>query len=416
MLAIQTNPHNRHIETELIALLFPKIITRYVISELFKVFAVSLIGFVSLMILVGVAQEALRKGLDPGSIVRLVPYILPEALMFAMPATILFSACCVFGRMAAENELVAIKSIGIPSNVAIKPVLVVTFLLSLVGVWLNEVAFTWSYYGVEKVVLDSVEPVVYNMLRTQRNFTSDDISITVQDIDGDRLIEPQITIYRPNGQTVNLAAREGMIKGDPSDHSLVVSLTCGSVQIDNQAKLTFTDTIEQKIPLIDPEEAERLSRNPAHLAMGRIPDEIRQQQSELQYLRKAGAVRAAGQLATGNFLALNNVQWQANQEEIDLGRQRLSRLRVVPWRRWANGFSCLCFVMIGIPIAIRMKSADYATTFGVCFLPVLLFYYPLFMVGMDAAKSGRFPPFCMWLSNVVCIAVGWLALRKEFKE
>ena len=51
---------------------------------------------------------------------------------------------------------------------------------------------------------------------------------------------------------------------------------------------------------------------------------------------------------------------------------RLFRLKTEPWRRWANGFSCLFFVTAGIPLSIRQRSGDFLTSFFLCFLPILL--------------------------------------------
>ena len=43
----------------------------------------------------GVVQEAMRQGLGPLPILRLMPYLLPESLRYAVPATVLFAACSV---------------------------------------------------------------------------------------------------------------------------------------------------------------------------------------------------------------------------------------------------------------------------------------------------------------------------------
>ena len=72
--------------------------------------------------------------------------------------------------------------------------------------------------------------------------------------------------------------------------------------------------------------------------------------------------------------------------------------------------------MIGIPIALKMKTANYATTFGVCFLPILVVYYPLFMFGLNGAKVGDLPPYAAWIGNAACIAIGAFLLWREFKR
>jgi lipopolysaccharide export system permease protein len=63
-------------------------------------------------------------------------------------------------------------------------------------------------------------------------------------------------------------------------------------------------------------------------------------------------------------------------------------------------------------MAILMKSADYAWTFGVCFLPILLMYYPLFGLALDRAKDGSWPAITLWIGNGFLLIVGaWLRHR-----
>ena len=56
------------------------------------------------------------------------------------------------------------------------------FALSLVGVWLNDLAFSWGQMGMQKVVIQSVEEIVYGMLRTQRSYANQRFSIVVKDV------------------------------------------------------------------------------------------------------------------------------------------------------------------------------------------------------------------------------------------
>src|SRR5690242_8107767 len=113
-----------------------RILTRYVLLELLKVFLVSVAGMTLLFLLVGVFQQAILHGLGAKQIVMLLPYVLPQALQFAVPATTLFAACSVFGRLASSNEVVAVKASGISPFALLLPAWVLAFLLSLCEVWL----------------------------------------------------------------------------------------------------------------------------------------------------------------------------------------------------------------------------------------------------------------------------------------
>src|SRR5262245_8110342 len=112
-----------------------KILTRYVLVELVKVFAVSLAAMTLFMILVGVMKEAYSQGLGLKQVALLIPYVLPEALRFAVPGTILFATCSVYGRLASANEVVAVKSMGISPMVLFWPALLLAGALSIATVW-----------------------------------------------------------------------------------------------------------------------------------------------------------------------------------------------------------------------------------------------------------------------------------------
>ena len=103
-----------------------------------------------------------------------------------------------------------------------------------------------------------------------------------------------------------------------------------------------------------------------------------------------------------------------NQMESHLykSRKRLIRLQTEPWRRWAWGFSCFFFVFVGAPLAMLTKTSDYWSTFGLCFIPTLIVYYPLFIFGLEQAKDGLVPPYGVWLGNVVLALIGTILVTR----
>jgi lipopolysaccharide export system permease protein len=121
-----------------------RILTRYVLAELTKWFLLSLTTLTLVIIIYGVALEAVKRSLPLSGVVWLIPYVLPDALRMAVPGTLLLATTSVFSRMSGANEVVAIKSLGISPMVLFWPVLAVAFLLSPVTVWLNDVAVSWG--------------------------------------------------------------------------------------------------------------------------------------------------------------------------------------------------------------------------------------------------------------------------------
>ena len=170
------------------------------------------------MLFVGLAQKAREFGIGPDIVVQLVPFLVPEALMFAIPATSLFSVCVVFGRMASDNEVTALESLGLSKSMVIMPALLMAFALSLFAVWLNDVAYAWSHFGIERVVLQSTDRIVYSVLQQEGSFKDDQYSIEVSRVEGRTLIQPVVTIN--SGDGISLTAARGSLKVDPESHSL----------------------------------------------------------------------------------------------------------------------------------------------------------------------------------------------------
>jgi lipopolysaccharide export system permease protein len=88
----------------------------------------------------------------------------------------------------------------------------------------------------------------------------------------------------------------------------------------------------------------------------------------------------------------------------------LHRLQAEIPRRFSNGFGCLCFALIGIPVAMRGRSSDTMSVFFRCFMPILLVYYPLLATGENIAREGCYPELSVWLANAVLFVIGAILL------
>jgi lipopolysaccharide export system permease protein len=379
------------------------------------VFGSSLAAITFIMIVVGLINEAVRQNLSLGPVFRLIPYLLPNALSFAIPATILLTVCIVYGRMSAANEITALKSGGVSPWKIILPAVWLGFALSLLSVWLNDVAFSWGYAGVQRVVIESIEEIAYSTLKAKRNFSDRRFSIVVKRVEGRKLIQPVITFNAVGGApAVTLVAQEAELKSDFDENKLTIELTNGTVEVGKDVVFVFTDTIRRDVPLADAQHTEAVL-GPGHLSQRRIRSELPKQEAKIEEIEQQMAAEAALELLTGNFAALAEPRWQHQRQTLHAAQYRLNRLRTEPWRRLSNGFSCLCFALVGVPLAIRIKSADVVTSFWCCFVPILLVYYPLMAYGVDRAKAGAVPPYMVLLGNAVCVVIGAWQLKRVMR-
>ncbi len=389
-----------------------RIVQRYVVAEVLKNFFVTLAMLTVMMILVVLMREARDQGLEPRQILKILPYLLPEAMRYTIPATILFAVSSVYGRIASANELVALKSLGISPMRILWPVFCLSIVISVGTVWLNDVAVSWGRKNMRRVVVESVEEIVYGMLRSNRSFTSPAFSIIVKRVDRRRLVEPTITIRgRGTSPSVTLTAEDAELWADTKNNLLTISCRRGTLDVEGEARLRFDDPIDYGIPL---DSASQMSGDvqPSQLPLNAMPDLRRERETAIEQLDRSRAAKAAFKLITGEFATIGGTESQRDIESLREQNVYLHRLMTEPYRRWAGGFSCLCFVLIGAPVAIVLRNSDFLTSFCLCFLPILLIYYPLLLFGVDQAKNGTLPPISVWLGNVVVAGVGAWIIRR----
>jgi lipopolysaccharide export system permease protein len=323
----------------------------------------------------------------------------------------LLAVTYVYGRMASYNEIVAIKSLGISPMAVIWPTFVLATLVSFGAVVLNDIAVSWGRLGVQRVFLSSIEEVTYSQLRLKRAHNFGKASILVRDVDGHRLIHPTLTIQSSGSEpAMTVSAAEAELSLLPDEGRIILRLQ--DFEIDGSFKYKDPGTFTYEISLEELTGSTTKNRSPSTYALAEIAPAIREQEDLLARIEQSLVAQLAFGMMTGDFASLSDAAWEAHQSDRQSAEYRLHRLHTEPWRRWASGFSCLCFVLIGVPVAVWLKQSEFIASFFICFLPILLAYYPLLAVSVDQAKDGTFNPASVWLGNVLLSLVGLWLLRR----
>jgi lipopolysaccharide export system permease protein len=316
--------------------------------------------------------------------------------------------------MSSYNEIVAIKSLGISPMALVWPTLILATFISFIAVVINDVAVSWGTMGVRRVFLASIEEVTYGQLRLRRTYNLGRANITVRDVEGQKLIWPTLIVQSTGDQPAwTVSAEAAEIKLLPDEGKLI--LRFHNFELAGPIKLSNPDTFEYVMSVEDLTGSTQKNRSPSNYALREISPAIKEQEAVVARVEQANVAQAAFGMLTGDFDSLSNATWKANEKEILSAKTRLYRLHTEPWRRWANGFSCLCFVLIGIPVSVRMRFSEFIASFFICFLPILVVYYPLLAVSVDQAKDGVFPPQSVWVGNIVLALAGMWMMRRVIR-
>jgi len=120
---------------------------KYIINEIWPIFF-SII-FVAVFIIMAtkmlpLTEMILIHGINPLQIGGMIIYLLPDIILFAMPAAGLLSVLIAFLRLSDDNEIIALRSLGLGLYQMLPPVI----LLSFIGLCLSLViSFTLVPWG-----------------------------------------------------------------------------------------------------------------------------------------------------------------------------------------------------------------------------------------------------------------------------
>ncbi|HEX3656291.1 MAG TPA: LptF/LptG family permease [Pirellulales bacterium] len=375
------------------------VINRLILFELIKVTLIALFGMTAVLIFSDVVKQLQNQGLGMFQIVQALPFLLPYALRTSLQGALLFAVCSVYGRMAASNEIIAIKSMGIsPMQVTWPALLALGIPMSLFCVWLDDVGAAWGQRGLQRVIIQSTDEVAYGMLRTQRSFSKKHFAIAVKNVEGRKLIRPTLT-YEPPGEThvVTIVAEDGELRVDRKQSRLTILMRSGKIFVPGQFEMSFDDTIEQTLP-IDTTQGKPIT-----------PQLIAEQRERVETLHKNLNSKSFTDLLKDRALAY---RYQSALQRYHTEERYLSWMLTKFHQKWANSFCCLAFVAIGIPVAVRMRRGDFMTSFMLCFVPIVSAYQPLQFVGSSLAQSGQVPAYAVWFGNVILFGVAAWLLRK----
>jgi lipopolysaccharide export system permease protein len=392
-----------------------KLLTRYVLFELLQVFLLTLAGLTALIFVGLIGKEAVDKGLGLGPLLRMTPFMLPQAMQFAVPATMLLATTSVYGRLSASNEIIAIKAMGVSPWKLALPTMILAAMTSLGAVALNDIAVSWGRLGVQRVFVESLEEVIYSQLRLHRSYAEGGLQISVQRVVDRKLMRPTVIVQAQGGKEAwKLESDSAEISSSADRKKLVVRFE--GIALEGEMNAVIDKRVEREIDLEELFGESTSSRSPSNYALSEIDHEQRIIDQRISDIQRRQTTEQAMAMMTGDFDRLSAESWFTFTNTVDAETYRYRRLSVEPFRRWANGFSCLSFVMVGVPMAIWRQKGEFLASFFLCFLPILLVYYPLLMVSVDHAKDGDIPPIAVWVGNAVLALWGLWMMRRVVRN
>lgn len=423
------------------------------------VFATS--ALTSLMLLQYVAKkfgELVGKGLPAGVIAEFMALSVPFTVAMTLPMAVLVSVLYAFSRLAAENEITAMKASGVSMWSLQRPVLVAGLALSGLMVLFNDEVLPRSNHRLAVLQLDIFRTKPTFALREQlintvkegqlylRAGDIDEATSKMKDVVIYDLGDPQHrrTIYAdsgrlalaPNGRDLDMMLYHGVMQEVPNSKPgqfsrmffrkdrLRVKGVISSYQESRSGTVSKGDremsVCEMQRMLARADFSMRMATHDGNLArhelLGaakpvspafRMPPGIG---SAYCGLRDLLTVKAAHAQEPARPDALVQQQVHARVLDSDIryedARRERNRYDVEIQKKFSLAAACVIFVLIGAPLALWFPRGGVGLVIGMSFA-IFGIYYVGLIGGETLADKGLLPPWvAMWGANILLAVAG----------
>lgn len=388
---------------------------RYIFKELVRVLLLIILVLTVLLVFVGVFREVSESGLGPLQVIQILPYVVPSMLPFTIPATLLLAVCVVYGRLSADHEVTAAKAAGVNAMSLLLPAFFLGTVLTVFSLLLNDQVIPWSVANIQRIATLAMEDIFFDVLASQ-NLVEDPangVTITVSRVDREerRLIRPIIRYAPKGGDPVIVQAEEATLRFDLEREEAVLRLKEAHVDAPGEVSMRLKDR-EFAFPLTLGGKIK-----PRHKSIHQIRQNIIEIEQEIARNRERKAVSTAFKLALGQYEDFETTEFQSYDDRISSDRESTNKHRTELHNRFALSCSCFFFALVGGPFSIVQARRQFLTTFFLCFLPILLIYYPVVLLMMNLAKHGTVDPsWAMWIGNVILLLTAWRVLGKAVRH
>jgi len=394
---------------------------RYILREITLPFLMGLLAYTFVLLmsqLLLFSELFIAKGVSLGATLKLLVFLIPAALSFTIPMSVLMGILAGLSRMSSDAEIIAIKTLGISYVRLLRPLLLFAFVgwmaTSVLALYL---APTFNFKWVQLLTSAVLNRVELQFNPREFNETVAGMTLFFQDVNKDRNWKNLfIFFYDVPEETRILMAGQGRLHVYADAKRAVLELRdvtqhTSSLKEPEDYGIMSSAHIEQEIDaasLFATYAAVKQVREKNIEELGRGLTDIETKRPILERDRKDVERR--------RLLKRDPQLAESAAALADLDRDRRSILIEI-YKKFALPFVCWIFVFIGLPLGSSTRKGGRTSGFTIS-IAIILVYYIFITAGEQMAMDGRTTPFLgMWAGNIVFAVLGaWLfyrALREE---
>tara|TARA_B100001564_G_C20653287_1_gene677924 strand:+ start:143 stop:1489 length:1347 start_codon:yes stop_codon:yes gene_type:complete len=398
-------------------------------------------------------DDLVGKGLEIDQLFILLFYASARFVPLALPISMLLSSLMVFGKLAENNELVALKSSGISFFRILKPLLAFVIIISICS-------FLFSNYALPIANLKNAS-MIYDIQKKKPAFNIKEgifyndiegysLKVGEKNIDGKNLKD--IIIYdhsSSNGNKKVIVAKRGVMELTNYDNFLELKLYDGYAYIDvnensKNKNTTYRRTyFKSNLIRFDLSNFNILNNSQklykGHYAMlntkqlkqsiDSLNQQINTKKSEFNinlnknYNIQNLSIKSKSLENKKNYnnkiysITINKLKTMKSlltnySKDITYKKIIITKHKIELHRKYSLAFACIILFLIGAPLGSIIKKGGFGLP-AVISISFFLLYHVLSMIGEKSAKDLSIEAYeGIWLSNIVFIPISLFLIYK----
>jgi lipopolysaccharide export system permease protein len=156
----------------------------YIFRDLLRIFVLTAGALAGIMSFGGLLRPLTEHGLDAGQAAKMLSYFMPAMTTYSLPISALFATTVVYGRLAADNEITAMRSAGIafhPFGGIATPALVLGLFVAISSLLLLCFIVPIFTLRVEQVIYSNLAQLISNQIERTHQIKFADTTIFAQE-------------------------------------------------------------------------------------------------------------------------------------------------------------------------------------------------------------------------------------------
>lgn len=405
------------------------ILYAYVGKDFLKAFLLSFVFFFFIFFInqiLFLVKRILLKEVEIDTIINLVVLSIPQYLIFTVPFSTLSASCVVIGNLGADNEILALKSVGINPKKLFIPILILSIFFSTITFWISNNLIPLSGLKYRQQYSQLMQKIPTIELESYTTISKGNNIISCGKIENGIINDIQIF----DKQKI-ISSKKGFIE------LLDINNFAYKIELESPTVLFLDDSAMQNYELVNSDKlilylnfsnniTGIVSISPDQLSMKALKAEIVSREGDkIQYNKnkeeknRQSWSEVIKEIETNNYNFKNidavyqNYLQYSSDTTTDYYYQSF---KTEYYRKVALSISCIIFVILAFPLSFFRLKYGRLLGFGISIFIASIYWFALYFLQILCLKNEYNPLYIMSLPNIVLFIVGILLIWRLEKK